>query len=104
MNDKLLKDFGAHAETLVEIPDFAQLDKRGRDLRIRRRAGAAGAPAAVGAVAGVVTPQPHRPGADDGPVNPPPIKTRTFPSGTMKTVEPGPYRLHPSLVESDPTA
>jgi hypothetical protein len=99
-----LKDFGARAETLVEIPDFAELDKRGRDLRIRRRAGVAAALAAVVAVAGVTVTQVHRTKADDGPVVPPPVKARTYQGGTMRDLAPGTYRLRPSLIQSDLTA
>jgi hypothetical protein len=99
-----LKEFGARAETLVEIPDFAELDKRGRGLRTRRRVGLAGALAAVLAVAGLAFTQAHRTSADDGPVHPAPTRTHAYQGGTMKTLAAGTYRLHPSSTESDLTA
>lgn len=103
MSEQQLKEFGARAETLVEIPDFAELDRRGHDLRIRRRAGVAAALAAVLAVAGVTVTQAHRISADPGPVNPPtPVKARTYNGGTMQTLAAGTYLLHPSL--GGPTA
>jgi len=102
MSEQQLKEFGARAETLVEIPDFAALDRRGHDLRIRRRAGVAAALAAVLAVAGVTVTQAHRISADPGPVHPPtPVKARTYNGGTMQTLDAGTYALHPS--ESDRT-
>jgi hypothetical protein len=99
-----LKDFGAHAETLVEIPDFAELDRKGRALRVRRRAGVAAALAVVLAVAGVTVVQIHRTSVDHEPIKPPHTQTRDYKGATMKTLDPGTYRLHPSLIESDLTA
>ena len=102
MSEQQLKDFGARAETLVEIPDFGELDRRGHDLRVRRRAGVAAALTAVLAVAGVTVTQAHRISADPGPVNPPtPVKARTYHGGTMQNLAPGTYTLRPS--ESDST-
>jgi hypothetical protein len=99
-----LKEFGAHAETLVEMPDFAELDQRGHGLRVRRRAGVAAALAAVLAVAGVSVTQAHRDKADEGPVNPAPGNVRAYGGATMKDLPAGTYRLHPSLIGSDLTA
>lgn len=104
MSDQQLKDFGARAETLVEIPDFAELDLRGRHLRVRRRAGVAAALAVVLTVVGVATAQIHRKSEDPRPIKPPHAGARTYQGGTMKTLEPGTYRLHPSLTASDLTA
>jgi len=105
MSEQQLKDFGAHAETLVEIPDFGQLDRRGHEVRVRRRAGVAAALAAVLAVVGVTVTQIHRNDVDDRPITPPgSLKARPYKGGTMKTLEAGTYQLHPSLVESDLTA
>jgi hypothetical protein len=91
-----LKDFGARAETLVEIPDFAELDQRGKALRIRRRVSVAATLAAVLAVAGLSVAQTHRTNADDGPVTPP-ADARAYPNATMKTLEAGRYWLAPSV-------
>jgi hypothetical protein len=101
MDEQQLKDFGAHAETLVEIPDFAELDLRGRDLRMRRRAGVAAALALVVAVAGLAFAQAHRNTTDTRPIGPPHTQARTYHGGTMKDLAAGTYRLHPSLTESD---
>ena len=105
MSEQQLKDFGAHAETLVEIPDFAQLDHRGQALRLRRRVGVAATLAAVLAVVGATVTQIHRDDRDTRPIKPPPsIGARPYPGGTMKTLEAGAYRLHPSSGDSDLTA
>ena len=39
MSEQQLKDFGARAETLVDVPDFAELDSKGAHLQTRRRLG-----------------------------------------------------------------
>jgi hypothetical protein len=94
-----LKDFGARAESLVEIPDFAGLEQRGQQLRIRRRVSIAATLAAVLAVAGVTVAQTHATRADDGPVTPPrpPADARAYPDATMKTLRPGTYWLAPAV-------
>jgi hypothetical protein len=97
MSEQQLKDFGARAETLVDVPDFAAIDARGRNLRSRRRAGVAATLAAVVAVVGVTVTQIRRDDTDTRPVKPPPsIGAQTYPGGTMKTLDEGAYRLHPS--------
>ena len=105
MSEQQLKDFGARAETLVELPDFAALDARGRNLRARRRAGVAATLAAVVAVVGVTVTQIRRDDTDTRPIKPPPsIGALTYPGATMKSLDAGTYRLHPSLTDSDVTA
>ena len=105
MSEQQLKDFGARAETLVEIPDFAGLEQRGRHLRMRRRAGVAATLAAVLAIGGVAISQAHRTEADHGVVNPPPpVKAQPYPGATMKNLDAGRYRLYPSRAERDLTA
>src|SRR3954463_9220722 len=102
MSEQQLKDFGARAETLVDVPDFAAIDARGRNLRTRRRVGVAATLVAVLAVAGVVATQSHRTNADNGPVTPPDKSTAVlpYPGATMKTLAERTYELHPSLVQS----
>ncbi len=102
MSEQQLKDFGAHAETLVDVPDFAAIDARGRNLRARRRMGVAATLVAVLAAAGVVATQSHRTNADSGPVTPPDQSTavQPYPGATMKTLAERTYELHPSLVQS----
>src|SRR5262245_33121637 len=98
MSEQQLKDFGARAETLVEIPDFAELDQRGHELRVRRRVGVAAALAAVLAVAGVTVMQVHRNDVDDRPIKPPgSLRARPYPDATMETLDAGTYRLRPSV-------
>lgn len=100
-----LKDFGARAETLVEIPDFAEIDKRGRGLRARRRAGVATAAALVIAVAGATVAQLHRPDSDDRPIGPPrTVNASPYPGATMTTLHQGRYWLAPSRVPGRPLA
>jgi hypothetical protein len=101
MSEQLLKDFGSRAETLVELPDFAEIDRRGDSLRVRRRAGVAGVVAAVLAVAGVAVTRLDDTKTDTGPVKPPSSRARVYNGGTMRDLEPGTYRLRPSLIESD---
>ena len=97
MSEQQLKDFGAHAETLVELPEFAALDARGRNLRARRQVGVAAMLAAVVAVVGVTVTQIRRDDTDTRPVKPPPsIGAQTYVGGTMETLNEGAYRLHPS--------
>jgi hypothetical protein len=100
MNEQQLKDFGAHAETLVEFPDFAALDARGRHLRARRQVGVAATLAAVVAVVGVTVTQIRRDDTDTRPIKPPPsIGARTYPGDTMTTLGAGTYQLSPSLTD-----
>jgi hypothetical protein len=99
MSEQQLKDFGARAETLVEIPDFAGLEQRGRHLRMCRRAGVAAALAAVVAVGGVVITQTHRNDTDTRPVNPPPsVNASPYPGVTMSTLTQGRYWMAPAWV------
>jgi hypothetical protein len=103
MSEQQLKDFGARAETLVELPDFAALDRRGHDLRLRRRAGVAALAVAV-VVAGFTGMQVHRHDRATGPIDrPDSSEAQSYVGGTMKTLAEGAYRLHPSI-ETDLTA
>ena len=99
MTEQQLKEFGARAETLVEIPDFAALDRRGHDLRIRRRAGVAAALAAVLALSGAAVWQTQRSSVDDKPIERPHSQTHTYQGASMKTLAAGTYQLHPSADE-----
>jgi hypothetical protein len=88
-----LKEFGARAETLVRLPDFAELDDRGRALRQRRLGAATALVACVLAVVGVTVL-----GRDpEGTVEPAPSPSgsRTYPGSTMQTLDPGTYVLEP---------
>jgi hypothetical protein len=106
MSEQQLKDFGARAETLVEIPDFTELDRRGRDLRVRRRVGVAAVLAAVLAVAGVATARTHRTNADPGPVKPlpPAADASPYPGVTMLNLNQGTYVVQPGWVAGHPSS
>lgn len=99
MSEQQVKAFGAHAESLVEIPEFATLDRRGHELRVRRRVGVAGALAMVLAVVGVLT-QVHRTPAHHDPIKPPQLRSDARPyHGNMRTLDEGDYWLRPSLLD-----
>src|SRR3954451_10041876 len=103
MSEQQLKDFGARAETLVEIPGFAQIDQRGQALRVRRRVGVAAALAAVLAVAGVSVAQTHRDSTDEGPVKPPrSVNSTPYPGNTMTPLNADRYWLAPAWAPGDP--
>jgi hypothetical protein len=101
MSEQQLKEFGALAESLVDVPDFAGLDQRGRNLRVRRRAGVAAALAGVLAVTGTAL-WTQRDSAKDEPITPPKHVVRPYPEESSKLRE-GTYRIRPSLIESDLT-
>jgi hypothetical protein len=105
MSEQQLKDFRARAETLVEIPDFTELDRRGRDLRVRRRVSVAAALAAVLAVAGVTAAQNHRADAEPDPVKPAPPSAgaRPYPGVTMLNLDQGKYVVQPAWVAGRPS-
>lgn len=94
-----LKELGARAETLVRLPDFAELDRRGRALRQRRLGAATALVACVLAVVGVTVL-----GQDpEGTVEPAPSPSgsRTYPRSTMQTLDPGTYVLEPPSLRAD---
>ena len=94
-----LKEFGDRAETLVTLPDFAELDRRGRALHQRRLGAAAALVACVLAVVGLTVLR-DDPGKTVEPA-PDPGRSRTYPRGDVKTLDPGTYVLNPSSWKSD---
>ena len=107
MSEQQLRDFGARAETLVEIPDFAEVERKGTLLRARRRVGVAAALVVVLTVAGVSAAQSHRSSADRGPVTPPPPRSaaaRTYPGSPMTTLDQGNYWLQTCCIPGHPTS
>ena len=106
MSEQQLKDFGARAETLVDVPDFAELDSKGAHLQTRRRLGVAAGLALVLAVAGAGVTQNHRSSADHDPVNlPPPTTTAVpYPGNTMTTLDEGSYALQSCCVPGHSTS
>ena len=106
MSEQQLKDFGARAETLVDVPDFAELDRRGAHLQTRRRLGVAAGLALVLAVAGAGVTQHHRSSADHDPVHPPPPTSTAvpYPGNTMTTLDEGSYALQSCCVPGRSTS
>src|SRR3954469_1954648 len=96
MSEQQLKDFGTRAETLVEIPDFAELERQGHGLRVRRRMSVAAVLVAVLTVAGVTATQTHKTYADRGRLKPPPSSgPNPYPAATMGTLSHGRYVVRP---------
>jgi len=95
MHEQQLRSFGARAETLVDIPEFEELDRRGGHLRLRRRLTVASALAVVLTVAGATVAQNTRPHADRSPVTPPPppasVAGSPYPGATMTNLDQGRY-------------
>jgi hypothetical protein len=104
MSEQQLKDFAARAETLVDLPDFAELDQVGRGLRLRRRVGVAAVLAAVLTVIGATAVQTHRTDADRGQAKPPPpfAGAQPYPGATMSDLEQGTYVVEPDWVAMRP--
>jgi hypothetical protein len=102
MSDLRLREFAARAEELVTPPDLADLDRRGRALRQRRRGGVAALVACALAVVGLVTLR-DDPGDTVEPA-PPPNDSRVYPGPQMRTLEPGSYVLLPSFAPGHPQA
>lgn len=102
MSDLKLQGFADRAEERMPLPDFAELEHRGRSLRRRRLASATGAAVAcVLAVAGVVVLRDDSPQAVE-PVRPPDdaqVQAMEYPGPVMEDLDPGRYALVPS---SDP--
>ena len=106
MSDLELREFRAHAEELVDLPDLAELESRGRRLHRRRIALGAGLAAAVLAVAGglVIT---QRDDADQAPIEPPDDRAPAnveYPGAVMETLGAGTYLLQPSWEDTAPRA
>ena len=89
-----MKEFGARAETLVTLPDFADLDRRGRALHQRRLGAAAALVACVLAVVGFTVLRDDHAKTVEPATNP--GESRTYPGSTMQTLDPGTYVLNPS--------
>lgn len=107
MSDLKLRGFAVRAEERMPLPDFAELEDRGRSLRRRRLAAATGvAVACVLAVAGVVVLRDDSPRAVE-PVRPPdeaPVGALKYPGAVMETLDSGTYELIPSSESYFPRA
>ena len=95
MSELKLREFGARAEELVNLPDLAELEHRGRDLRHRRVAlVAAHAACVLAVVGGVVVRQDaakhvapiNRPDGSGG--------VQSYPGNVMEDLDVGTYELY----------
>jgi len=107
MNELQLREFRTHAEELVDLPDLAELESRGRRMHRRRVALGAGLAAAVLAVTGGLVAATQR--DDDGdstPIEPPddraPAEVAEYPGPVMETLDAGTYEMQPSEDDDAP--
>ena len=108
MSDLELREFRTHAEELVDLPDLAELESRGRRLHRRRIALGAGLAAAVLAVTGGLVAATQRDDGDSTPIEPPddraPAEVVEYPGPVMETLDAGTYLLQPSWEDTAPRA
>ncbi|HET9420545.1 MAG TPA: hypothetical protein VFO49_05365 [Nocardioides sp.] len=106
MSDLELREFRTRAEELVDLPDLAELEGRGRRLRQRRVALGAGLAAAVLAVTGGLVAANQRDDADSTPIEPPddraPAEVVDYPGAVMETLDAGTYLMQPSRAAGAP--
>jgi hypothetical protein len=102
MSEQRLRDLGREAQDLVELPDLASLERRGRALRFRRQAGGVAVAVVLATTAAFLfqdrtaEPQPAPPNQ--------PERFTAYPGPLMTDLEAGTYQLTPSLDGSAPTA
>ena len=107
MNDLQLREFRTRAEELVDLPDLAELEGRGRRLHRRRIALGAGLAAAVLAVTGGLvvarsaTTATRRRSSRRTTERPPRCE---YPGPVMETLDAGTYLLQPSWEDTAPRA
>jgi hypothetical protein len=102
MSELRLREFGARAEELLPLPDFAGLDRRGRVRRQRRLGVAAALVASVLAVVGLMAMR-----EDPAETVEPAHKldhARIYPGAQMQTLDSGTYVLLPSFIPGHPQA
>ena len=108
MNELQLREFRTHAEELVDLPDLAELESRGRRMHRRRVALGAGLAAAVLAVAGGLVVTQRDDDGDSTPIEPPddraPAEVAEYPGPVMETLDAGTYLLQPSWEDTAPRA
>lgn len=107
MNELQLREFRTRAEELVDLPDLAELESRGRRLRQRRMALGAGVAAAVLAVTGGLVAANQRDDGDPTPIEPPDDRAPSeivYPGAVMEILDAGTYLLQPSLDADAPRA
>lgn len=109
MNELQLREFRTRAEELVDLPEFAELESRGRRMHRRRIALGAGLAAAVLAVTGGMVAATQRDDdRDSTPIEPPddraPAEVVEYPGPVMETLDAGTYLLQPSWEDTAPRA
>jgi hypothetical protein len=108
MSELELLEFRTRAEELVDLPDLAELESRGRRLRQRRMALGAGVAAAVLAVTGGLVMTQRDDDGDSTPVEPPddraPAEVVDYPGPLMEILDAGTYVLQPSGEDDAPRA
>ncbi|MEO6512887.1 MAG: hypothetical protein ABIO16_17955, partial [Nocardioides sp.] len=104
MSESRLRAFADEAVRLVDVPDLAALERRGRDLRTRRRTSVVASLAIVGLL-GTWMVRDQWP-SDEGPdkVDTPARVVLPYPGNQMQDLPPGTYDLEPSALRDDPTA
>jgi hypothetical protein len=106
MSDLELREFRARAEELVDLPDLAGLESRGRRLHRRRIALGAGLAAAVLAVVGGIAIT-QRDDERTAPIQPPDENPRVavdYPGAVQETLDAGTYLMQPSWEDTAPRA
>jgi hypothetical protein len=104
MSESRLRAFAEQAELLVDLPDVEALERRGSDVRARRRTTAA-AVALLVAIGGTVAVQERFQRADEpDKVDTPGRPVVPYPGNQMHDLAAGTYELTPSSVRGDPTA
>ena len=107
MSDLKLQGFAARAEERMPLPDFDELENRGRRLRRRRVAAVtATTVTCVLAVVGVAVLRDDAPESVE-PIRPPDdaqVQAEDYPGPVMETLDAGRYVLSPSLTDDYPKA
>jgi hypothetical protein len=103
MSEQRLRDLGREAQDLVDLPDLASLERRGRALRFRRQVG--GVAAAVVLATTAVFLFQDRSLQEPQPAPSPDLpRIMQYPGPLMTDLAPGTYELTPSLDGDAPTA
>lgn len=104
MSESRLRAFAEQAERLVDLPDVEALERRGNDVRARRRTTAVAAALLV-AIGGTVAVQDRFQRADEpDKVDIPGQPVTPYPGNRMHDLDAGTYELTPSSVLGEPTA
>ena len=104
MSESRLRAFAEQAERLVDLPDVEALERRGNDVRARRRTTAVAAALLV-AIGGTVAVQERFQRADEpDKVDTPGRPVMPYPGNQMHDLDAGTYELSPSSVRDEPTA